>query len=407
MLQHTRVRLVLRGVAEPKRIVSRRACKRTSCATPTPSFANVEGVDPEVAWWLEALLIQVQQSCTDGKARRPRGGPSPNPAGRGGVRGRGRGAGAAAGRGHRRRSIAWPSGRAGNNRKRSLGDELNGSTDMCAVCGGEATDLACSTGAACGKRFHRQCLDPPPDPDVQGWMCPDCDADTCVVCGGAGELLLCDQCPRAWHTHCSQPPLDAVPEGDWTCAVCRGELSESDLLSCPSATALPCNVCGIAGDDMLVCAVSVSRRHRRPQATRLPVRGPLPALHKPRPPSAGRAAQRSSIAFASTRLPRKGWWAGCAPTATRTRARSAAGPESFCYATTARARGICTARSPCWTRFPRARGHAQRAAARRAPSLWPFQYPPPRLQPCRWSALALASVTSVAYLQSLSLSASN
>ena len=48
----------------------------------------------------------------------------------------------------------------------------------------------------------------------------------CAVCGGAGELLLCDDCPRAWHLHCSVPVLDAVPEGDWRCAVCRGELGE-------------------------------------------------------------------------------------------------------------------------------------------------------------------------------------
>ena len=26
------------------------------------------------------------------------------------------------------------------------------------------------------------------------------------------------------------PVLDAVPEGDWTCAVCRGELGEEDLM---------------------------------------------------------------------------------------------------------------------------------------------------------------------------------
>ena len=38
-----RVRLVLRGVAEPKRSSSRVGRKRTACTTPV--FANVEGVD--------------------------------------------------------------------------------------------------------------------------------------------------------------------------------------------------------------------------------------------------------------------------------------------------------------------------------------------------------------------------
>jgi len=51
----------------------------------------------------------------------------------------------------------------------------------------------------------------------------DSDDDACTVCGGAGDLVLCDDCPRAWHLHCSVPVLDAVPEGDWTCAACRGE----------------------------------------------------------------------------------------------------------------------------------------------------------------------------------------
>ena len=74
-----------------------------------------------------------------------------------------------------------------------------------------------------------------------------------------------------------------MPEGDWSCAVCRGVLSEADLLisssSCPiaktdlllsasgppsakaaaAAVAPPCNVCGVAGDDMLVYAAVASQ----------------------------------------------------------------------------------------------------------------------------------------------------
>jgi len=33
-------------------------------------------------------------------------------------------------------------------------------------------------------------------------------------------LLLCDKCDDAYHTFCSNPPLDAVPEGDWFCPKC-------------------------------------------------------------------------------------------------------------------------------------------------------------------------------------------
>lgn len=75
-----------------------------------------------------------------------------------------------------------------------------------------------------------------------GWLCPDCDEDACAVCGGAGELLLCDDCPRAWHLHCSVPVLDAVPEGAWTCAACRGEARAKPValpIPTPALAAMP------------------------------------------------------------------------------------------------------------------------------------------------------------------------
>ena len=65
--------------------------------------------------------------------------------------------------------MAWPGGRG---RKRGFGEvaaEDGGApaaSCACAVCGyaavGEAALLECSGGAACGKRFHLLCLDPPP-----------------------------------------------------------------------------------------------------------------------------------------------------------------------------------------------------------------------------------------------------
>ena len=90
--------------------------------------------------------------------------------------------------------------------------------------------LVCAS-PECAKPFHRACLDPPPQPSAEKtWLCPDCDDDACAVCGGAGDLVLCDDCLRAWHLHCSVPVLDAVPEGAWTCAACRGEIDEEDCI---------------------------------------------------------------------------------------------------------------------------------------------------------------------------------
>lgn len=43
--------------------------------------------------------------------------------------------------------------------------------------------------------------------------------DMCAVCGDGGDLVLCNGCPRAFHTDC----LDSryPPEGDWHCPHCQ------------------------------------------------------------------------------------------------------------------------------------------------------------------------------------------
>ena len=46
----------------------------------------------------------------------------------------------------------------------------------------------------------------------------------CELCHGKGDeehMLLCDDCNKGFHTFCLQPPLTAVPEGDWWCRSCR------------------------------------------------------------------------------------------------------------------------------------------------------------------------------------------
>ena len=35
--------------------------------------------------------------------------------------------------------------------------------------------------------------------------------DFCSVCQEAGELILCDKCPRAYHLFCHNPPLKRIP----------------------------------------------------------------------------------------------------------------------------------------------------------------------------------------------------
>ena len=44
--------------------------------------------------------------------------------------------------------------------------------------------------------------------------------DYCDACSGNGELLCCDGCPRSFHFHCLDPPLDKEPDGEWLCPEC-------------------------------------------------------------------------------------------------------------------------------------------------------------------------------------------
>ncbi|KAI3461632.1 hypothetical protein Pfo_018295 [Paulownia fortunei] len=65
----------------------------------------------------------------------------------------------------------------------------------------------------------------------------------CSVCHYGGELVLCDQCPSSFHTHCLG--LKEVPDGDWFCPSCccqicgqsrfdgkNGQVIDSSVLIC-------------------------------------------------------------------------------------------------------------------------------------------------------------------------------
>lgn len=47
----------------------------------------------------------------------------------------------------------------------------------------------------------------------------------CIVCGkksssSGTKLILCDLCPRAYHTDCMVPPIGKAPRGKWYCSNC-------------------------------------------------------------------------------------------------------------------------------------------------------------------------------------------
>lgn len=45
-------------------------------------------------------------------------------------------------------------------------------------------------------------------------------SDYCAVCDDGGELIVCDDCQKAYHLECLDPPLSKVPLGDWFCNEC-------------------------------------------------------------------------------------------------------------------------------------------------------------------------------------------
>lgn len=53
----------------------------------------------------------------------------------------------------------------------------------------------------------------------------------CRNCGGGGSLLCCDGCPSSYHPYCVNPPLTAVPEGEWHCPRCLVRCRLSSVLS--------------------------------------------------------------------------------------------------------------------------------------------------------------------------------
>ena len=76
----------------------------------------------------------------------------------------------------------------------------------------------------------------------------DCDDDLpCGVCGKLGDddrAILCEGCDGAFHTFCLDPPLEAIPDGDWFCSHCAAPNLKS---------AAPKEICGVkekpSGDD--------------------------------------------------------------------------------------------------------------------------------------------------------------
>ncbi|PIO58337.1 PHD-finger, partial [Teladorsagia circumcincta] len=135
-----------------------------------------------------------------------------------------------------RKKQALEKAQASRKAKRARGeDEEMEHQDYCEVCrqGGEI--ILCDT---CPRAYHTVCVDSEMEQAPEGeWSCPHCEEhgpplppkdeepvkvnmEYCRVCKGTGSLLCCDNCPSSFHAYCVNPPLEEVPEDEWLCPRC-------------------------------------------------------------------------------------------------------------------------------------------------------------------------------------------
>ncbi|KAK6046945.1 protein, SNF2 family [Cooperia oncophora] len=135
-----------------------------------------------------------------------------------------------------RKKQALEKAQASRKAKRARGEEEEMEhQDYCEVCrqGGEI--ILCDT---CPRAYHTVCVDSEMEQAPEGeWSCPHCEEhgpppppkdeepvkinmEYCRVCKGTGSLLCCDNCPSSFHAYCVNPPLEEVPEDEWLCPRC-------------------------------------------------------------------------------------------------------------------------------------------------------------------------------------------
>ncbi|XP_046681974.1 bromodomain adjacent to zinc finger domain protein 2B isoform X3 [Homalodisca vitripennis] len=91
----------------------------------------------------------------------------------------------------------------------------------------------------CDKGYHTYCFKPKMENIPEGdWYCYECmnkatGDKCCIVCGKklGRNLVVCDSCPKAYHTDCLQPPITKVPRGKWHCPTCLAKMPRKRLSS--------------------------------------------------------------------------------------------------------------------------------------------------------------------------------
>lgn len=99
------------------------------------------------------------------------------------------------------------------------------STVLCGECH-EATLEEALSCSQCRSLHHPSCLQlavrTVARVKTYPWRCNECKlCETCSATGDESKLLMCDACDRGYHTYCLNPPLEALPAGEWICDICK------------------------------------------------------------------------------------------------------------------------------------------------------------------------------------------
>ncbi|OAF70184.1 hypothetical protein A3Q56_02080 [Intoshia linei] len=76
----------------------------------------------------------------------------------------------------------------------------------------------------------------------------------CTVCLQGGEIILCDNCPKAYHTICLKPDVEIPSHGKWKCPNC--EIEKAVELADPEGVIVHrtiCNMCR-SGENLFGCS---------------------------------------------------------------------------------------------------------------------------------------------------------
>ncbi|KAK9067395.1 hypothetical protein SSX86_014723 [Deinandra increscens subsp. villosa] len=112
------------------------------------------------------------------------------------------------------------------------GIEESESSKICFICKSDVemdgNFRICGHSLCAHKFYHYRCLtNEQLTVRAPYWYCPSCLCRHCLVDKDDDKIVLCDGCDQAYHIYCASPELNSIPEGNWFCGKCEGELKTS------------------------------------------------------------------------------------------------------------------------------------------------------------------------------------